>query len=59
MRSQRDGDVDKVFVITSLLLSVFAGWDHDVHALSGGLRGDDITDEALVGQQVLSAEPFN
>ena len=48
----------EVLVITSLPLSIFAGWDHDAHALSGGLLDDDITVVALVGQQVLGTESF-
>lgn len=49
----------KMFVITSLFLSVFAGRDHDAHALSGSLLDNDITVVALVGQQVLGTESFN
>ena len=49
----------KVFVIASLRLSVFARRDHDAHALSSGLLDDGIAVVALVGQQVLGAEPFN
>ena len=49
----------EVLVIASLPLSVFAGWDLDAHALSGGLLDDDITVVALVGQQMLGAESFN
>ena len=49
----------KVLVIASLLLSVFARWDHDAHALSGSLLDDGITVVALVGQQVLGAESLN
>jgi hypothetical protein len=49
----------EVLVITSLPLSIFAGWDHDAHALSGGLLDNGIAVVALVGQQVLGAEPFN
>ena len=49
----------KVLVITSLRLSVFAGRDHDAHALSDGLLDNGIAVVALVGQQVLGTEPFN
>ena len=49
----------KMLVITSLFLPVFAGWDHDAHALSGGLLDDGIAVVALVGQQVLGTESFN
>ncbi len=49
----------EVFVITSVLCSVFARRDHDAHALSGGLWGDDITVVTLVGQQMLGAETLN
>ena len=49
----------KVLVITSLRLSVFAGRDHDAHALSGGLLDDGIAVVALVSQQMLGTEPFN
>jgi hypothetical protein len=49
----------EVLVITSLPLSIFAGWDHDAQALSGGLLDNGIAVVALVGQQVLGAEPFN
>lgn len=49
----------EVFVITLLLLSIFAGRDHDAHALSGGLLDDDIAVVALVGQQVLGTKSFN
>ena len=49
----------EVLVITSLLLSIFAGRDHDAHTLSGGLLDDDITVVALVSQQVLGTESFN
>ena len=49
----------EVLVITSLLLSIFAGWNHDAHTLSGGLLDDDITVVALVSQQVLGTESFN
>ena len=49
----------KVLVIASLLLSVFTRRDHNTHALCRGLRDDGIAVVALVGQQVLSAEPFN
>ena len=49
----------EVLVITSLLLSVFAGWDHDAHTLSGGLLDDGITVVALIGQQVFGAESLN
>lgn len=49
----------KMLVIASLLFSVFAGRDHDAHALSVGLLDNDITVVALVGQQVLGTESFN
>ncbi len=49
----------EVLVIRSLLLSILAGWDHNAHALSGGLQGNGITVIALVGQQVLGTDPFN
>ena len=49
----------EMLVIASFLFSVFARRDHDAHALSGGLLDDGIAVVALVGQQVLGAEPFN
>lgn len=49
----------EMLVITALLVSVLARRDHDAQALSRGLQGDGIAVVALVGQQVLGAEPFN
>lgn len=48
-----------MLVIGSLLLSVFAWWNHGLHALDCGFLNDGITVVALISNQVLRVEAGN